>query len=150
MYLPMCIYEVKTKFLNDTGAEVTIMSQKLFERIPENLRPNIVKTECNVKLEVPDKGLVQVIGVADISFCAGSHMYTWHVLIAPIEGLLGMDLFPLSHSHFLVPQNLVIPWIFITNWNPYGFTWGTYVHCINDMIFKFFQEIIHIICSKLL
>ena len=85
MYLPMCICEVKTKFLIDTGAKVTIMSQKLFERIPENVRPSMVKTECNVKLEVADKGLVQVVGVADISFCAGSHMYTWHVLIAPIE-----------------------------------------------------------------
>ena len=40
----------------------------------------MVKTECNVKLEVADKGLVQVAGVADISFCAGSHMYTWHVI----------------------------------------------------------------------
>ena len=92
VYLPMCICEVKTKFLIDTGAEVTTMSQKLFDRIPENVRPNMVKTECNVKLEVADKGLVQVVGVADISFCVGSHTYTWHVLIAPIEeGLLGMD-----------------------------------------------------------
>ena len=29
VYLPMCICEVKTKFLINTGAEVTIMSQKL-------------------------------------------------------------------------------------------------------------------------
>ena len=61
--------------------------------IPENVKPNMVKSECNVKLEVADKGLVQVTEVADISFCAGSQMYTCHVLIAPIEeeGLLGMD-----------------------------------------------------------
>ena len=43
VYLPMCICEVKTKFLLDTGAEVTIMSQKLFKRIPENVRPKMVK-----------------------------------------------------------------------------------------------------------
>ena len=99
MYLPMCIGEVKTKFLIDNGAEVTIMSQKLFERIPENVRPKMVKTECNVKLEVTDKGLVQVAGVADISFCAGRQTYMWHVLIAPIEeeGLLGMD-FLFAHN----------------------------------------------------
>ena len=95
VYPPMCICEVKTKFLIDTGVEVTIRSQKLFERIPENVRPNMVKPECNVKLEVADKGLVQVARVADISFCAGSHMHTWHVLIAPIEqeGLLGKGYF---------------------------------------------------------
>ena len=59
----------------------------------------MVKTECNVKLEVADKGLVQVAGVVDISFCSGSLMYTWHVLIAPIEeeGLLGMN-FLLVHN----------------------------------------------------
>ena len=109
MYLTMCICEVKTKSLTDTEAEVTNMSQKLFERIPENVRPNMVKTKCNVTLEVADTGLVQVARVADISFCAGSHMYTWHVLIALIEeeGLLGMDfLFPhkfeLSMIRFLL------------------------------------------------
>ena len=48
VFLHMCICEVKTKFLIDTGAEVTIISQKLFERIPENIRPNMVKAECNV------------------------------------------------------------------------------------------------------
>ena len=99
MYLPMCIGEVKTKFLIDTEAEVTIMSQIVFETIPENMRPKMVKTECNVTLEVANKGLVQVAGVADISFCTGSQMYTWHVLIAPIEeeGLLGMD-FLFTHN----------------------------------------------------
>ena len=59
----------------------------------------MVKTECNVTLEVANKGLVQVAGAADISFCAGSQMYTWHVLIAPIkeDGLLGMD-FLFTHN----------------------------------------------------
>ena len=49
--------------------------------------------------EASDKGLVQVVGVADISFCAGSHMYTWYVLIASIEeeGFLGMD-FLFAHN----------------------------------------------------
>ena len=40
LYLPICIYEVKTRFLIETGAEVAIMSQKLFERIRENVKPN--------------------------------------------------------------------------------------------------------------
>ena len=85
---------MKTKFLIDPGAEVTIMSQKLFERIPENMRPKVIKTECNVKLEVVDKGLVKVVRVADILFLAGSQMYASLVWIAPIEeeGLLGMDI----------------------------------------------------------
>ena len=109
VYLPMCIGEVKTKFLIDTGSEVTIMPQKLFERIPENVRPKMVKTACNVTLEVADKGLVQVAGVADISFFAGSQMYTWHVLIAPIEeeGLLSID-FLFAHNFELSMKGLLL------------------------------------------
>ena len=99
MYLPVCICETKTRFLINTGAEVTIMSQRLFERIPEEIRPKIVDTGCKMKLEVADKGLVDLIGAADIKFETGHQRYIWHVLIAPIEedGLLEMD--------FLFAQN---------------------------------------------
>ena len=41
---------------------------RLFERIPEEVRPKIVDTGCKMKLEVADKGLVDVIGAADIKF----------------------------------------------------------------------------------
>ena len=95
VYLPLCICETRTRFLVDTGAELTIMSQRLFERIPEEVRPKIVDTGCKMKLEVADKGLVDVIGAADINFETGHQRYIWHVLIAP--GLLGMD--------FLFAQN---------------------------------------------
>ena len=99
VYLPLCICETKTRFLVDTGAEVTIMSQRLFERIPEEIRPKFVNTECKIKLEVADKGLVDVTGLTNAKFKTGHQEYTWQVLIAPIEedGLLGMD--------FLFAQN---------------------------------------------
>ena len=56
-----------------------------------------------------DKGLVQVPGVADITFFTGSQMYTWHVLIAPIEeeGLLGMD-FLFAHKLQLSMKGLLL------------------------------------------
>ena len=52
-----------------------------------------------MKLEVADKGLVDVIGAADIKFETGHQRYIRHVLIAPIEVdcLQGMD--------FLFAQN---------------------------------------------
>ena len=37
VYLPMCICETKTRFLVETGAEITMISQKLFERTPRKL-----------------------------------------------------------------------------------------------------------------
>ena len=99
VYLPLCICKVRTRFLVDTGAEVIIMSQRFFERIPEEVRPKMVDIGCKMKLEVADKGLVDVIGAADIKFETGHQRYIWHVLISPIEedGLLGMD--------FLFAQN---------------------------------------------
>ena len=56
-----------------------------------------------------DRGLVLVAGVAYISFCAGSQMYTWHVLIAPIEkeGLLGMG-FLFAHKFELSMKGLLL------------------------------------------
>ena len=87
VYLPVCICETKTRFLIDTGAEVTIMSQRLFERIPEEIRPKIVDTGCKMKLEVADKGLVDVIGAADIKFETGHQSYIWHVLIVKLKRL---------------------------------------------------------------
>ena len=64
--------------------------------------------------------------------------------------VLPPDLFLFSHTYFLCPIESEHTMDFIMNLHHYGFTWDMYVHCINDMIFKFFQEIIHIICSKLL
>ena len=58
MYLPVCICETKTRILIDTGAEITIMSQKLFAKIPKEIKPKIVNTECKMKLEVAEKCIV--------------------------------------------------------------------------------------------
>ena len=53
----------------------------------------------SMKLEVADRGLVDIEGVVDITFNTDSQTYRWRVLVAPIEeeGLLGMD--------FLFAQN---------------------------------------------
>ena len=58
VHLAVYICEAKTRFLIDPGTEITIMSQKLFEKIPEKIRPKIAN-ECKMKLEVADKGMVE-------------------------------------------------------------------------------------------
>ena len=99
VYLPISMYNLETMFLIDTGAEVTIISNKLFERIPDKYRPKLLETVVSMKLEVADKGLVDIKGIADVTFNTDSHTYRWRVLVAPIEedGLRGMD--------FLFAQN---------------------------------------------
>ena len=78
---------------------MTIISNKLFERIPDKYRPKLLETVVSMKLEVADRGLVDIQGIADVTFNTDSHRYRWHVLVAPIEedSLLGMD--------FLFAQN---------------------------------------------
>ena len=99
VYLPISMCNLETMFLIDTGAEVTIISNKLFETIPDKYRPKLLETMVSMKLEVADRGLVDIKGIADITFNTDSHTYRWRVLVAPIQedGLLGMD--------FLFAQN---------------------------------------------
>ena len=99
VYLPISMCNLETMFLIDTGAEVTIISNKLFETIPDKYRPKLLETVVSMKFEVADRGLVDIKGIADITFNTDSHTYRWRVLVAPIEedGLLGMD--------FLFAQN---------------------------------------------
>ena len=77
----------------DTGAEVTVMSQEKFLKIPENRRPQIYKAERNLVVAEADKKM-QTSGMADVSCQIGPLDFIWSVYIAPIgdELLLGCDI----------------------------------------------------------
>ena len=79
MYLPISMCNLETMFLIDTGAEVTIISNKLFERILDKYRPKQLETVVSMKLEVADRGLVDIKGIADVTFNTDSHTYRWCV-----------------------------------------------------------------------
>ncbi|CAG2216570.1 unnamed protein product [Mytilus edulis] len=77
----------------DTGAEVTVMSQEKFLKIPENRRPQIYKAERNLVVAEAGKKM-QTLGMADVSCQIGPLDCIWPVYIAPIgdELLLGCDI----------------------------------------------------------
>lgn len=77
----------------DTGAEVTVMSQEKFLKIPENRRPQIYKAERNLVVAEAGKKM-QTLGMADVSCQIGPLDFIWSVYIAPIgdELLLGCDI----------------------------------------------------------
>ncbi|CAC5399295.1 unnamed protein product [Mytilus coruscus] len=77
----------------DTGAEVTVMSQEKFLKIPENRRPQIYRAERNLVVAEAGKKM-QTLGVTDVSCQIGPLNFIWSVCIAPIgdELLLGCDI----------------------------------------------------------
>ena len=90
--LPVTINGTETKLLVDTGAAVTIISSELFNRIPDNVKPQL--TECtSVKLEAADGNCIAVAGTATVDITIGTANFAWKVYVAPIkdDGLLGYD-----------------------------------------------------------
>ena len=90
----------------DTGASVSIISTKIYNSIPKNLRPPIEKSSTELKLEVANNGLLSVLGTAAIEFKIKNDVYKWDMFIAPIkdDGLLGLD-FLQNHNYSLSAKN---------------------------------------------
>lgn len=91
---------INTSLICDTGASVTVLSRDVYNCIPENDRPQLHALETPVKLETVDKDIVNIDGVAKITFETENDVYVWDVFIAPIKdsGLIGLDF--LYHHEF--------------------------------------------------
>ena len=85
----------------DTGAEVTVINEKLFKRIPSNMRPKIRKAEKKLVVAEANKDMT-VCGVTEVTLSIGKMKIKWPVYVAPIrdEVLLGWDL--MSHHKFAI------------------------------------------------
>jgi len=93
MFLPMQISDVKCRFVIDTGSSVTIISSRLFDKVSMYCDLKLRPVNDSLKLEVADKGSLNVEGVATISFKVKSVEFTWEMYVADIQedGLLGLD-----------------------------------------------------------
>ena len=104
-----------TKFIVDTGASVTIVSEAMYNKIPSDLRPPLQEMDKNRKLIVADQGTLAVAGLAELTFTIGEGEYKWRAYVAPIceDGLLGMDFlcrqnFRLDSASLTLGQNKVM------------------------------------------
>ena len=68
MYLPMRLGGVKTRFEIDIGVAITILSSKIYNTIPVSLRPLLERPGDLPRLQVADKGLLEVDGTATFRF----------------------------------------------------------------------------------
>ena len=83
MRVPIVIEDDYLNVVIDTGAEVTVMSQGKFFKIPENRRPQIYRAERNLVVAEAGKKMPS-LGMADVSCQICPLDFIWSVYIAPI------------------------------------------------------------------
>ena len=89
---PLVICGIPVMAVIDSGAEVTVISDDFYSKIPKNSRPPLL--ESDQQLVVADKQLsLHGMGVAHVSMRVSQIEFKWHVHVAPITDnlLLGCD-----------------------------------------------------------
>ena len=89
----LTVQGIQAKAIVDTGAEVTVLSERLYNIFPDNMKPKLQKAKRG--LVVAEAGReMKTCGVIDVEFKIGEKHFIWPVYVAPIrdEILLGCDL----------------------------------------------------------
>jgi len=91
--VPVVVNKVETKAVIDTGAEVTVLNEKLYYKIPDGVRPELKTATRNLVVAEAGKHMTTK-GVADVELRLGNETFVWPVYIAPIGDnlLLGCDI----------------------------------------------------------
>ncbi|VDI84093.1 Hypothetical predicted protein [Mytilus galloprovincialis] len=82
--VPLVINKVETKAVIDTGAEVTVLSEELYSKIPKDMRPELKKATRNLVVAEAGKHMT-TRGIAQIEMKLGNEIFTWPMYVAPIE-----------------------------------------------------------------
>ena len=87
------IQGILTKAIVDTGAEVTVLSEKLYNLIPKDKRPKLHEAKRGLVVAEAGKEMT-TCGTIDVDFKLGEYEFTWPVYVAPIRDdiLLGCDI----------------------------------------------------------
>lgn len=89
----LTVQGLQTKAIIDTGAEVTVLSERLYNLFPDSRKPKLQKAKRG--LVVAEAGReMNTCGIIDVEIKIGEHLINWPVYVAPIrdEILLGCDL----------------------------------------------------------
>ena len=83
----------KTKAIVDTGAEVTVLSEKLYKSLPQDKRPALQKAKRGLIVAEAGKKMT-TCGTFDAQFKLGEFEFEWPVYVAPIgdDIILGCDI----------------------------------------------------------
>ncbi|VDI05832.1 Hypothetical predicted protein, partial [Mytilus galloprovincialis] len=91
--VPVVINKIAMNAVIDTGAEVTVRSEKMYNQIPESKRPKLRRAVRNWEVDGAGKNLTTG-GITEVEVNLGSETFKWQVYVAPIgeNKLLGCDL----------------------------------------------------------
>ncbi len=103
IFLPTTVCGVNTRFVVDTGANITLLSRRIYEQIPVSQRPVLQHATKFSKVETSNDSLLDVDGVASLNFRAGGQNFERSVYVAATkeDGVLGLD--------FLTEQDYKLP-----------------------------------------
>ena len=92
-YINVTLNGANASLLVDSGASVTVVSNKLYQAMPEVFKPPLRPLAENVQLQAADKGLLVVHGVIKISVNIDDETFEWDAYVADIfdDGLIGFD-----------------------------------------------------------
>ena len=92
-YINADVNGVVCKLLVDSGAAVTIISRKLYDRMPVDSRPNLDPLSEHIQLQAADEGLLTVHGIIQVSVNIEEDQFTWNAYVVDVydDGLLGFD-----------------------------------------------------------
>ena len=95
--LPLDFGGTKAKFIVDTGAAVTVVSDRVCESIPNLKGPKLRDPDVKYLIVAGD-GRMHTKEVATFTFQADGHVFEWDMYVGPIkeDGLLGLDFL---HAH---------------------------------------------------
>jgi hypothetical protein len=93
--------------LVDTGASVTILSQKFLNAIDPSLKPEIIPV--NIKMKTATGEISSFLGQIAVELKFGKNLIKHKVLIAniPIEGILGMDFLEIYNRDVLLSKSCI-------------------------------------------
>ena len=91
--VPIKIFDKQIQAVVDSGAEVTVISRKLFDSLPEDKRPTLTPAEGGLVAAEEDR-IMPADGVAMLPFELGGWKFEWPTYVAPVTDgmLLGCDL----------------------------------------------------------
>ena len=102
------VLDTRTKFIIDTGASVSIISQRIYDRIECNEKPRLMK--CPEKLMLADGSDLPVLGMIDVPLRLTSITVKHRFLVCCIEseGLLGFDFFKRNKCDLLYEAEALV------------------------------------------
>ena len=116
MFVSTIVGGVKVDFLLDSGSTATLLSQRIYEAIPQECRPTLVNVSTDL---VSANGTpMQSYGIAKLVFSLGDQKFSIHAIICDMQSdaILGQD-FNLKHiksinferNHLLTKDDICIP-----------------------------------------